>query len=43
MYFQIREDNSIIPSNTVMALDQNVGLVMASISMKFHKATTNTC
>ena len=34
MYFQKRGDNSVILSNTVMALGQNEGLVVASISMK---------
>ena len=39
-----RGDNSVIPStcSTIMALDQNVGLVMASILVKFQKAMTNS-
>ena len=35
MYFQKRGDNYVIASNTGMALSQNVGIVMASISMNF--------
>ena len=42
MYFPKRGDNSVIPSSTIMALDQNVGLVMASILVKFQKAMTNS-
>ena len=41
MYFPKRGDNSVIPSSTIMALGQSVGLVMVSMHVKSHESSMN--
>ena len=42
MCFQKRGDNSVIKSCMIMALGQNVGLVMMNMCVKFHEASINS-
>ena len=42
MCFQKRGDNSVIKSNTDMALGKNVGLMMVSMCVKFHEDSMNS-